>query len=115
MLVKYLDVLNFFGGNFDVDFFQEIVEIWYLDQKINEDGQYVVWELVLLGDVGGEQVGWQMIILCYWVMMGGYCGFDCGYIGLYFDIDGNFIDDLVWDECDGCLGIGCILCFGEGN
>ncbi|HEK0892091.1 TPA: phage minor tail protein L, partial [Pseudomonas aeruginosa] len=89
--------------------------IWYLDQKTNEDGQYVAWELASPGDVGGEQVGRQMTTLCHWAMTGGYRGPDCGYTGPYFDIDGNPTDDPARDECDGCLGTGCIPRFGEGN
>lgn len=64
-LAKYLDASNFPGGNPDADPSQEIVEIWYLDQKTNEDGQYVAWELASPGDVGGEQVGRQMTTLCH--------------------------------------------------
>lgn len=114
-LAKYLDASNFPGGNPDADPSQEIVEIWYLDQKTNEDGQYVAWELASPGDVGGEQVGRQMTTLCHWAMTGGYRGPDCGYTGPYFDIDGNPTDDPARDECDGCLGTGCIPRFGEGN
>lgn len=92
-LARYLDAANFPGGNPDADPSQEIVEIWYLDQKTNEDGQYVAWELASPGDVGGEQVGRQMTTLCHWAMTGGYRGPDCGYTGPYFDIDGNPTDD----------------------
>ena len=75
----------------------------------------MAWELASPGDVGGEQVGRQMTTLCHWAMTGGYCGPDCGYTGPYFDIDGNPTDDPARDECDGCLGTGCIPRFGEGN
>ncbi len=62
--------------------------------------------------LGGMYAG---AIRCHWAMTGGYRGPDCGYTGPYFDIDGNPTDDPARDECDGCLGTGCIPRFGEGN
>jgi len=109
---RFLDAANFEGGNDEADPTQEIIEIWYLDQKTGDNDQTVTWELASPGDVGGEQVGRQMTTLCHWAMTGGYRGPNCGYTGPYVDIDGNPTDDPELDECDGCLGTGCEPRFG---
>lgn len=114
-LSQYLDARNFPEGNPDADPTQEALDIWYIDQKTNEDGEQVAWELASPGDVGGESIGRQMTSLCHWAMTGGYRGPDCGYTGPYFDIDGNPTDDPEQDECDGCLGTGCMPRFGENS
>lgn len=114
-LARYLDARNFPEGNPDADPTQEALDIWYIDQKTSENGSQVAWELASPGDVGGESIGRQMTSLCHWAMTGGYRGPDCGYTGPYFDIDGNPTDDPEKDECDGCLGTGCMPRFGENN
>ena len=114
-LAQYLDAINFPAGNPDADPTQEAQEIWYFDQKASEDGELVSWELASPGDVGGESIGRQMTTLCHWAMTGGYRGPNCNYTGPYVDIDGNPTDDPERDECDGCLGTGCIPRFGENN
>lgn len=112
---EYLDAANFPEGNPDAAPDQETVDVWYVDQKTSEDGQTVQWELAAPGDVEGDNIGRQMTTLCHWAMTGGYRGPNCGYTGPYFDIDGNPTTDPARDECDGCLGTGCIPRFGEGN
>ncbi|KRW62332.1 phage minor tail protein L [Pseudomonas sp. TTU2014-080ASC] len=114
-LAQYLDVANFPTGNPTADPNQEIVDVWYVDQKTHEDGETVVWDLASPADVGDQKVGRQMTTLCHWAMTGGYRGPDCGYTGPYVDIDGQPTDNPAKDECDGCLGTGCIPRFGEGN
>lgn len=114
-LGQYLDAANFPGGNPEADPNEESIEVWYIDQKISENGTTVAWELASPGDVGGETIGRQMTQLCHWAMTGGYRGPNCGYTGPYRDKDGNLTDNPELDECDGCLGTGCIPRFGEGN
>ncbi len=114
-LADFLDARNFPGGNPDADATQEVIEVWYIDQKTSEDGQAVAWELASPGDLQGEAIGRQLTTLCHWAMTGGYRGPDCGYTGPYRDIDGKLTADPAKDECDGCLGTGCIPRFGEGN
>lgn len=112
---RYLDAKNFPDGNPEADPTQESIEIWYFDQKTGEDGETIVWELASPGDIGGESIGRQMTTLCHWAMTGGYRGPNCNYTGPYVDIDGNPTDDPAKDECDGCLGTGCMPRFGANN
>lgn len=114
-LGQYLDAQNFPGGNLDADPSQETIEVWYLDQKTNEDGENVSWELASPGDVGGESIGRQMTTLCHWCLTGGYRGPNCGYTGPYIDKEGQPTDNPELDTCNGLLTTGCIARFGEGN
>ncbi|MEA5673232.1 phage minor tail protein L [Pseudomonas sp. MH2] len=114
-LGQFLDAANFPEGNPGADPAQESIEVWYIDQKVSENGQMVSWELASPGDVGGETIGRQMTTLCHWAMTNGYRGPNCGYTGPYRDKDGNLTDNPELDECDGCLGTGCVPRFGVGN
>ncbi len=114
-LAQYLDAANFPEGNPEADPGEEALEVWYVDQKISENGTTVAWELASPGDVGGETIGRQMTTLCHWAMTNGYRGPNCGYTGPYRDKDGNLTDNPVLDECDGCMGTGCVPRFGVGN
>ncbi len=114
-LGRYLDARNFPQGNVEADPTQESIEIWYIDQKANEDGESVSWELASPGDVGNESIGRQMTTLCHWCMTGGYRGPNCGYTGPNRDKDGNLTDNPELDACDATLARGCEPRFGTGN
>jgi lambda family phage minor tail protein L len=114
-LARYIDAANFPDGNADADATQESIEVWYIDQKTNEDGETVSWELASPGDVGGESIGRQMTTLCHWCLTGGYRGPDCGYTGPYFDMDGRPTDNPEHDECNGLLTTGCEPRWGASN
>ena len=114
-LAEFLDPVNFEGGNPTADPTQESIEVWYVDQKTNEDGETVSWELASPGDVGGETIGRQMTTLCHWCLTGGYRGPNCGYTGPYVTKDGVVTDNPELDECDGTLGKGCDPRFGTDN
>lgn len=114
-LTQYLDAKNFPAGNPDAAPSEESIEVWFIDQKTQENGSTVAWELASPGDVGGETIGRQMTTLCHWAMTNGYRGPDCGYTGPYFDFDGNPTGDPAKDECNGCLDTGCVVRHGEGN
>lgn len=114
-LKRYLDGVNFPDGNPEASPAEESIEVWYIDQKVQENGTSVGWELASPGDVGGESIGRQMTQLCHWAMTNAYRGPDCGYTGPYRDKDGNLTDNPELDECDGCLGTGCVPRFGVGN
>jgi lambda family phage minor tail protein L len=43
-LGRYLDAQNFPEGNAEADPTQASIEIWYVDQKTNEDGESVTWD-----------------------------------------------------------------------
>lgn len=114
-LARYIDAQNFPDGNPEADPTQESIEVWYVDQKTNEDGETVSWELASPGDVGGESIGRQMTTLCHWCLTGGYRGPNCGYTGPYFDKDGNPTANPELDECNGLLTTGCEPRWGAGN
>ncbi|MGH8379246.1 phage minor tail protein L [Pseudomonas sp.] len=114
-LGRYLDAENFPSGSPDADPAEESIEVWYIDQKISENGTMVAWELASPGDVGGETIGRQMTTLCHEAMTGGYRGPVCGYTGPYVDEDGKPTDDPAKDECSGCLGTGCEARWGAEN
>ncbi|KPC01781.1 Phage minor tail protein L [Pseudomonas amygdali pv. lachrymans] len=113
-LGQYLDAENFPAGNPEADPTQESIEVWYIDQKTNEDGESITWELASPGDVGGESIGRQMTTLCHWCLTGGYRGPNCGYTGPYVDKDGQPTDNPELDVCDATLTRGCTR-FGAGN
>lgn len=114
-LKRYLDAANFPQGNPEADPAEESIEVWFLDQKVSENGTGVAWELASPGDVGGETIGRQMTQLCHWAMTNGYRGPDCGYTGPYVDFDGKPTGDPEKDQCNGCLDSGCVVRFGQGN
>jgi lambda family phage minor tail protein L len=114
-LARYIDAQNFPDGNAEADPTQESIEVWYVDQKTNEDGETVSWELASPGDVGGESIGRQMTTLCHWCLTGKYRGPNCGYTGPYFDKDGNPTANPELDECNGLLTTGCEPRWGAGN
>ncbi|TDV70195.1 phage minor tail protein L [Pseudomonas sp. LP_7_YM] len=114
-LARYIDAGNFPAGNSEADPTQEAIEVWYLDQKTNEDGETVSWELASPGDVGSESIGRQMTTLCHWCLTGGYRGPNCGYTGPYHDKDGNLTDKPELDECNGLLTTGCEPRWGASN
>ncbi|VVO66188.1 hypothetical protein PS850_01076 [Pseudomonas fluorescens] len=114
-LGTYLDAQSFPAGNSAADPTQETIEVWYIDQKTNEDGGTVSWELASLGDVGGESIARQATMLCNWCLTGGYRGPNCGYTGPYVTKDGVQTDNPELDECDATLGRDCDPRFGVGN
>jgi lambda family phage minor tail protein L len=114
-LGRYLDARNFSAGNDEANPDEEAIEVWYIDQKIHEDGSTVVWELASPGDVGSLSIGRQMTTLCHWCLTGGYRGPNCGYSGPYVDKEGQPTDNPERDACDATLGRGCVPRFGAGN
>ncbi|WP_263225342.1 phage minor tail protein L [Pseudomonas alabamensis] len=114
-LARYLDAANYPEGNPEADPSEEALDVWYIDQKVSENGTTVAWELASPGDVGGETIGRQMTQLCHWAMTAGYRGPDCGYTGPAYDLEGEPTDDPARDQCNGCLDSGCVVRFGPGN
>lgn len=111
-LASFLDAENFPSGNSNADPTQESIEVWYIDQKVSENSDSVVWELASPGDIGGESIGRQMTTICHWCMTGGYRGANCGWTGGYFDINGKPTDNPEFDQCDGTTAKGCKPRFG---
>ncbi|USE81162.1 phage minor tail protein L [Cupriavidus gilardii] len=117
-LGKYLDGANFPGGNPTADPTEELSpEVWYLEQKTDEDNVSVTWELASALDFDGVQLPRRQIIanVCPWLSIGGYRGPYCGYTGTaYFDQDDNPVADPALDRCGGRLR-SCKCRFGENN
>uniref|UniRef100_UPI0009EA6467 phage minor tail protein L n=1 Tax=Pseudomonas sp. NBRC 111131 TaxID=1661046 RepID=UPI0009EA6467 len=57
-MARYLDAVNFPSGNPDADPTEEAIEVWYIDQKVSENGTTVAWELAS-GDVNFPGVKWE--------------------------------------------------------
>lgn len=79
-LGKYLDAVNFPGGNAYADpntHFPD--EMFLISRKVSENPMFVEIELAVPFDVSGVQIPWRQVIAgtCQWV----YRGYDCGYAG----------------------------------
>lgn len=86
--VRFLDAVNFPGGaNEDADPHQELPDdVYYVEQKTNENRYVVEWELTSAFDLFGVQLPRRQIIqnTCMWR----YRGPECGYAGTaYFDFN----------------------------
>lgn len=105
-------------GNPEADPTEELpAEVWYLEQKTEEDNVSVTWELASALDFDGVQLPRRQIIanVCPWLSIGGYRGPYCGYTGsAYFDKDDNPVADPALDRCGGRLR-SCKKRFGENN
>lgn len=111
-LSKYLDAVNFAGGNPTADPNEEYPEeVWYIDRKEYEDHLQVKWALASALDFNGVQLPRRMIVAnqCYWQ----YRSADCGYAGPpvadTLDVPTN---DPAVDNCSRRV-TGCKLRFGE--
>ncbi|MBN7139006.1 phage minor tail protein L [Lysobacter enzymogenes] len=117
-LAEYLDAANFPGGNPAADpdeQFQD--EIWYIERKVSEDAESVVFELRSPADFGDAQLPSEQVVadMCNWIQRGGYRGPYCGYSGPpVADGDDNPTSDPALDSCSGLVR-GCKLRFGQNN
>lgn len=114
-LGKYLDAVNFAGGNPTADPTQEFpLEIWYIEQKTSETSEVVEFQLSSALDCMGTMLPRRQIVanVCTWLSTGGYRGPYCGYTGAaMFDNKGNPVASSAQDRCGGHLS-DCKLRFG---
>lgn len=86
---RYLDAINFEGGNNLEDPTQIIdKEIWTIDRKANENSIYMEWELTAPFDLRGVKIPRRQCVqnMCNWK----YRGAECGYTGTnYYDVNDN--------------------------
>ena len=80
-LGKYLDAVNFPGGNPAADpntYFPD--ETFFISRKVSENPLFLEIELAVPFDVAGVQVPWRQVIAgtCQWVYRGPDCGYDLG-------------------------------------
>ena len=117
-LTKYLDAVNFPGGNPTADPNEEMApELWYIEQKSSETNTQVDFMLASALDFGGQQLPARQIApMCQWM----YRDANCGYTGTaYFDANDNPVTDPALDRCSkrtsGCecrFGVNQPLSFG---
>jgi lambda family phage minor tail protein L len=79
-LGKYLDAVNFPGGNPNADpntYFPD--EVFFISRKVAENPIFMEIELAVPFDVAGAKIPWRQVMssTCQWV----YRGPDCGYAG----------------------------------
>jgi lambda family phage minor tail protein L len=98
-LGKYLDAVNFVGGNSSADptaFFPD--EVYYLARKTSENPIYLEYELAVAFDVAGVQLPRRQVLAttCEWV----YRSAECGYAGAPVQtIEGLPTTDPNLDRC----------------
>jgi lambda family phage minor tail protein L len=112
-MAKYLDAVNFDGAvNPNADPTAEFADdIYFIEQKVNENKNFVEFELTSSFDVQGVRLPRRQIVqnICPWK----YRGAECGYTGTnYFDINDNVVGSLAADVCGKRL-TSCQLRFGD--
>lgn len=113
-MARYLDAVNFPGGNPDADPTAEMVQdVYYIDRKTAETKAVVEFELASSMDVAGVKLPKRQIIQnsCPWAYRSGECGYTGPAVATVLD---NPTSDPVMDQCGKRLS-SCKLRFGEGN
>lgn len=104
-LSKYLDAVNFPGGNPAADPTQELpLEVWVIEQRASETPEVVEFKLSSPIDLSGRQLPGRQIVasICPWLWIGGYRGPYCQYTGnAYFDREDAPVLDASLDKCGG--------------
>ncbi len=117
-LGRYLDAVNFPGGNSTADPTQELPpDKWIIERRSSETNIAVAFELSSALDFGQQQLPGRVIIAnaCSWLSRGGYRGPYCGYTGgPVADLYDNPTSDPAKDQCGGRLS-SCRLRFGQDN
>jgi len=113
-MVKYLDAINFSGGNPTADPTAEFPDdVYFINSKVNENKTYVEFELASSFDVQGVKLPRRQIIqnVCPWK----YRGPECGYTGTsYFNVNDQSVSNLSQDVCGKRLR-SCEIRFGVNN
>ena len=114
-LAKYLDAINFKDGNPQAAN-EYRKQLWYVEQKTNENASGVTFELSNPVDFGDTKIPTREITsYCHWAVHGRYRGEECGYTGAArFDAYGNPVTDPSKDVCGARLS-DCSLRFGQNN
>lgn len=114
-LAKYLDPANFPDGNPNHDPGEELpLEVWLVEQKLNETPEVVEFELATGLAFDGRQLPGRQIVatICPWKWIGGYRGPYCQYTGsAYFDGQDRPVSSPDQDNCAGLVR-SCQLRFG---
>ncbi len=123
-LVKYLDAVNFPGGNPAADPARHFAtDLFVVDRKSAETLEFVEWELASVFDLAGVKLPRRQVIqnTCLWA----YRGAECGYLpnpakygqaaaGGIFAADDTPVSSPAADVCGKRLS-SCLARFGEGG
>jgi len=98
-LAKYLDAVNFPGGNPNADpaaAFPD--EVYYVARKASENPVFLEMELAVAFDVAGIRLPRRQVIatICPWKYRGAECGYTGGPV---MDINGSPTTDATKDQC----------------
>lgn len=113
-LKKFLDAVNFSGGNSNADPYAAFPEErWFIDRKAAENRNLVSFELASKFDVAGQKLPKRQCIanVCQWQ----YRSSECGYTGSnFFDVNDNPAASLAQDRCGKRIS-SCKKRFGNNN
>lgn len=117
-LGRYLDAVNFPGGNPEADPDEHFSDdVYIIDQKQGADGSNATFILKSPLIATDRQLPGRQIVAncCQWLSIGGYRGPYCGWTGgAYFTNKDKPTDNPALDMCSGTL-YGCKLRFGANN
>lgn len=110
--VKYLDAVNFSGGNASADpnvFFAD--EIWYIDRKASENGIFIEFELASAMDLTNVKLPKRQVTqnICAWQYRSAECSYTGGPVATFMDV---ITTDAAQDVC-GHRVSSCKLRFGN--
>lgn len=112
--VKYLDAVNFNGGNALADPNARFGdEIWFVDRKSSENGIFIEFELASALDLSGVKLPSRKVVqnVCPWLYRGAECGYTGGAVA---KLDDSFTNLMSEDKC-GKRVLSCELRFGVSN
>lgn len=113
-LVKYLDAVNFAGGNPTANPAEEYpAETWFITRKASETPTAIEFELGSPLDLQGVKLPRRQVVAgtCLWAYRSGECGYAGGPVA---DYTNRPTSDLSQDQCSRTL-TGCKLRFGTNG
>lgn len=111
-LVKYLDAVNFVGGNPTANPAEEYpVETWFITRKVNETPAAIEFDLGSPLDLQGVKLPRRQVVAgtCLWAYRSGECGYAGGPVATYANVPTS---DPAQDQCSRTM-TGCKLRFGN--
>lgn len=112
--VKYLDAVNFSGGNNLADPNATFPnEVWYVDRKSSENGIFIEFELASSLDLSGVRLPRRQVVrdTCVWKYRGAECGYSGGPVAQADDTPTSVSSE---DRCGKRIS-SCELRFGAGQ
>lgn len=91
-MLKFLDAVNFSGGNASADPTAEFpAEVYFIDRKVEETDEYIKYELASSLDITSVSLPKRTILQnhCFWIFKDS----NCGYTGTAFTSCGKTLDD----------------------